>query len=49
MKTLPGIREGVEQETWEVASAYVTRVAEAISALADQVDEATALLYRITG
>ena len=49
VKTLPGIREGVEQETWEVASAYVTRVAEAISALANQVDEATALLYRITG
>ena len=49
VKTLPGIREGVEQGAFDDAAGYVVRVAEAISALAEQIDEATALLYRITG
>ena len=49
VKTLPGIREGIEQATWADATAYAERVAEALSALADRVDEATTLLYRVVG
>ena len=47
VKTLPGIREGVEEGEWREARAYTTRVADAITALADQVDEAADVLVEV--
>jgi N-acetylated-alpha-linked acidic dipeptidase len=43
-KTLPGIREAVEAQHWEEANQEARQVAQALRALAAQVDEATALL-----
>jgi N-acetylated-alpha-linked acidic dipeptidase len=40
VKTLPGIREGVEQKQWDEAKAFVTIVAAAVDKLAAQVEEA---------
>ena len=45
VKTLPGIREGVERGAWDEASAHVTLVASAIDRLARQLDEATRRLH----
>ena len=47
VKTLPGIREGVEEEAWDDADRYVPIVAAAIERLGRQVDEATLLLARV--
>lgn len=47
VKTLPGIREGVEEGEWHEARAYTTRVADAIAALADQVDQAADVLAEV--
>ena len=44
VKTLPGIREGIEQHAWDEPKKYIPIVADAISKLAAQVDKATALL-----
>jgi N-acetylated-alpha-linked acidic dipeptidase len=44
VKTLPGIREGIEQKQWDDASAFVPIVAAAIDRLADQVERARAIL-----
>src|SRR6185437_8259346 len=41
VKTLPGIREGIEQKQWEEARTYIPIVATAITRLADQVQKAT--------
>ena len=41
VKTLPGIREGVEEEAWRDVETYVPAVASAIRTLADSIDEAT--------
>jgi len=49
VKTLPGIREGLEESEWAEAEAFVTHVADALDALADQVNEATALMHRVAG
>lgn len=46
VKTLPQIREGLEEGQWDEARAGVTRVAGALTALAEQVDRATAALTR---
>ena len=43
MKTLPGIREGIEQKQWDEARTYIPIVATAIGRLADQVEKAAAL------
>jgi N-acetylated-alpha-linked acidic dipeptidase len=48
VKTLPGIREAIEQKDWEQARAYVPIVAAAIDALAKQVQQAADLLGAIT-
>jgi N-acetylated-alpha-linked acidic dipeptidase len=48
VKTLPGIREGVEEGAWDEARSYVTRAAAAVTALAAQVDQAADLLVQIT-
>ncbi|HEY3886441.1 MAG TPA: transferrin receptor-like dimerization domain-containing protein, partial [Vicinamibacterales bacterium] len=44
VKTLPGIREGIEQKAWGEPRTYIPIVAQAIDKFAAQVDEATALL-----
>ena len=44
VKTLPGIREGIEQRQWDEARAFVPIVAKAIEALSAQVDRARAII-----
>ncbi len=47
VKTLPQIREGLEEGQWDEARQGVTKVAAAIQALAAQVDRASAGLSRV--
>lgn len=47
VKTLPQIREGLEEGHWDEASQGVTKVAAAISSLSEQVDRATTGLSRV--
>jgi N-acetylated-alpha-linked acidic dipeptidase len=49
VKTLPGIREGIEEREWEDAKHYVTVVSQAIGNLAARVDEARVTLETILG
>jgi N-acetylated-alpha-linked acidic dipeptidase len=42
VKTLPGIREAIEQRNWPEAETQIGRVSAALRALAVQVDRATA-------
>jgi N-acetylated-alpha-linked acidic dipeptidase len=44
VKTLPGIREGIEQKAWDEPKQYLPIVATAIEKLAAQVDRAATLL-----
>jgi N-acetylated-alpha-linked acidic dipeptidase len=44
VKTLPGIREGIEQKAWDEAKRFVPIVTSAIDRLSAQVDEATSAL-----
>jgi len=44
VKTLPGIREAIEQRSWNEAQEQIEITAKAIQAYAIQIDEATALL-----
>lgn len=48
VKTLPQIREGLEEGQWDEAKQGVTKVAAAITALAQQVDRASAGLSRVS-
>jgi N-acetylated-alpha-linked acidic dipeptidase len=48
VKTLPGIREGIEQSHWDEAQSFVTPVAEAIKKLTSEVNRAASALRRIT-
>jgi N-acetylated-alpha-linked acidic dipeptidase len=48
VKTLPGIRESIEQKAWDDARRYVPLVAAAIGKVAGQVEKAAGLLTRIT-
>ena len=47
VKTLPGIREGIEQAHWDEARSFVPIVATAIRKLTSDVDRATATLKKI--
>ena len=47
VKTLPQIREGLEEGQWDEARQGVTKVAAAIGSLAEQLDRATAGLTRV--
>jgi N-acetylated-alpha-linked acidic dipeptidase len=47
VKTLPGIREGIEQAHWDEARSFVPIVATAIRTLTSDVDRATATLKKI--
>jgi N-acetylated-alpha-linked acidic dipeptidase len=44
VKTLPGIREGIEQRQWDEARAFVPIVAKAIEKLSAQFDRARAII-----
>lgn len=44
VKTLPGVREAVEQRQWELAAKQIQLTAHVINEYANQVEEATALL-----
>jgi N-acetylated-alpha-linked acidic dipeptidase len=44
VKTLPGIREGIEQKAWDEPRKYIPIVARAIDTLASDVDRAASLL-----
>ena len=46
VKTLPGIREGIEQKQWDDARKYVPIVAKAVDTLATQVEHATEIVNR---
>jgi N-acetylated-alpha-linked acidic dipeptidase len=43
-KTLPGVREGIEDERWDDATAYIRITADALNAYSAKLDEATAIL-----
>ncbi len=47
VKTLPGIREGIEQKEWEEARAFIPLVAGAIDKLTADVKQATALVGKL--
>ena len=47
VKTLPALREGIEEAQWDEARAAVPKIAAAIEALASQVDEAATALARL--
>ena len=47
VKTLPGIREGIEQDQWDEARSFVPIVANSVSKLTSDVDRATAMLKRL--
>jgi len=44
VKTLPGVREAIEQRDWDEAAEQVERIAATLTRLADQIDGATALV-----
>jgi N-acetylated-alpha-linked acidic dipeptidase len=46
VKTLPGVREAIEQAHWDEANQYAVITAAALSAYCDRLDQATALLKR---
>lgn len=47
VKTLPGIREGIEQGQWDEARSFVPIVSNAVNKLTSDVDRATAMLKKI--
>ena len=44
VKTLPGVREAIEQNHWDEANQYVALTAAALAAYCDRLDKAVALL-----
>ena len=44
VKTLPGVREAIEQRRWDEAEQYAGIIASVLGAYCDQIDRATALL-----
>ncbi len=44
VKTIPGVREAIEERRWDDASAQIPIVAQTLEAMAQQIDRATALL-----
>jgi N-acetylated-alpha-linked acidic dipeptidase len=46
VKTLPGVREAIEQHRWEEAARYAGIIATTLAAYCDQVDGATAVLKK---
>lgn len=46
VKTLPGVREGIEEYKWTETQEQMAKLAEVLNAYSDQLDEATALIKR---
>ena len=46
-KTLPGVREAIEQGQWQLAEDYARRTAAALNLYSDQLDRASAMLRRV--
>ena len=46
VKTLPGIREAIEQRNWPEVDAYMTIVAGVLNAYSDRLDETVAAIRR---
>ncbi len=44
VKTLPGIREGLEERQWDEAQEHIEKAADSIEKFADEIDSASALL-----
>jgi N-acetylated-alpha-linked acidic dipeptidase len=44
VKTVPGVREAIEQNHWDEANQYVVLTAAALTAYCDRLEQATALL-----
>jgi N-acetylated-alpha-linked acidic dipeptidase len=44
VKTLPGVREGIEQREWDNVSKYVGEISDALDRLSSGLDEATGML-----
>jgi N-acetylated-alpha-linked acidic dipeptidase len=44
VKTLPGVREGIEEYKWDETQEQMAKLAEVLNAYCDQLDEATALM-----
>ena len=44
VKTLPGVREAIEEAKWQEAQEQMAKLAEVLEGYADQVDQATALM-----
>ena len=44
VKTLPGVREAIEERNWKEAEEQIVRVAQALEACAAEIDKATALV-----
>jgi N-acetylated-alpha-linked acidic dipeptidase len=44
VKTLPGVREAIEQHRWDEANEYSKLTAQVLAGYCDRLDKATALL-----
>lgn len=44
VKTLPGVREGIEEYKWEETQEQMAKLAEVLNAYCDQLDQATAMM-----
>ncbi len=44
VKTIPGVREAIEQNHWDEANQYVVLTAAVLAAYCDRLEKATALL-----
>lgn len=49
VKTIPGVREGIEEGEWEAARFYVRVVSEALASLTGQIREAEGILTGLSG
>lgn len=48
VKTVPGVREALEESQWDAVATYVHLTADALTAYCDRLDKATALLRQAT-
>ena len=44
VKTIPGVREAIEQRDWPLATTQIGHAADALARFTDQIDQATELL-----
>ena len=49
VKTMPGIREGIEEQTWDDVERYLSIVTNSVENLATRVDEAREMLVKLIG